>query len=202
VTEVSLFILPASGLLLAAAVMSVVWAGSMTVRNASFVDVAWAFLFSLLAWQYLWITGHDGPRQLLLAAMTTGWSIRLAWHLLVRVVADHPREDSRYAQLRRDWHGTAIAARFFWFFQLQAVAAVLLSAPVIAVALDPATVVGPMQLSGAALWLIGVIGEAVARGCGVTRGIPTTSSSGWCGAASACTRRDRPADGWRCMPRC
>jgi steroid 5-alpha reductase family enzyme len=162
VTEVSLFILPASGLLLAAAVMSVVWAGSMTVRNASFVDVAWAFLFSLLAWQYLWITGHDGPRQLLLAAMTTGWSIRLAWHLLVRVVADHPREDSRYAQLRRDWHGTAIAARFFWFFQLQAVAAVLLSAPVIAVALDPATVVGPMQLSGAALWLIGVIGEAVA----------------------------------------
>ena len=75
-TEVSPAILPASGLLLAASVMAVVWAASMIVRNASFVDVAWSLLFTLLAWQYLWMTGHDGPRQLLLAAMTTGWSVR------------------------------------------------------------------------------------------------------------------------------
>ena len=154
--------LVACGLLLTAVVMSLVWAAAMTVRNASFVDVAWSLLFTLLAWQYPWMTGHDGARQLLLAAMTTIWSVRLGWHLLVRVVSDHPREDSRYAQLRRDWRGTAMAGRFFWFFQFQAIAAVVLSAPLIVVAVDPAGAVGRVHFAGAALWLIGVGGEAMA----------------------------------------
>lgn len=162
VTDVSVLMLIASGLLLSASVMVLVWAASTAVQNASFVDVGWSFLFTLLAWQYLWLTGNDGARQLLLAAMTTVWSVRLGWHLLVRVLSDHPREDSRYAQLRRDWHGTAIAGRFFWFFQFQAVAAVVLSAPLVAVASDPAAAIGVVQLSAAALWLVGLTGEAVA----------------------------------------
>lgn len=161
-TDVSLPALLLSGLVLSVAVMSAVWALAMRVGNVSLVDVAWSLLFTPLAWLFLWIGGHDGARQLLLAGMVTAWSVRLGWHLLVRVVADHPREDSRYEQLRRAWAGTRVSARFFWFFQFQAVAAVVLAAPVVAVALDPSTRIGMLQAAGLGVWLAGLAGEAVA----------------------------------------
>jgi steroid 5-alpha reductase family enzyme len=162
VTDASLPALVLAGLGLAVLLMSMTWAVAMGVRNVSLVDVAWSLLFTPLAWLYIWVGGHDGPRQLLLAAMASVWSVRLGWHLLVRVVADHPREDSRYEQLRRDWAGTRVNARFFWFFQFQAIAAVVLSAPLVAVALYPATHVGGIHVAGLMVWLMGVVGEGVA----------------------------------------
>ena len=142
--------------------MSMSWVVATRVHNVSLVDVAWSLLFTPLAWLYIWVGGHDGPRQLLLAAMVTVWSVRLGWHLLVRIVADHPREDSRYEQLRRSWAGTRVNARFFWFFQAQAVAAVALSGPLMAVALDPAVRVAGLHVAALMLWFTGVVGEGVA----------------------------------------
>ena len=151
-----------AGLGLSALWMSLAWLLAMRVRNVSLVDVAWSFLFTPLVWSYLWVTGQDGPRQTVLALAVTAWSVRLGWHLLVRVAADHPREDSRYEQLRRDWAGTRLSARFFAFFQFQALAAVVLSAPMVAVAMDPGSGFGAVQQIGAGLWLLGIAGESLA----------------------------------------
>ncbi len=161
-TAVSLPALLLSGLLLASLVMAVTWAIAERVRNASLVDVAWSFLFTPLVWLYVWVGGQDGPRQILMATLVSIWSLRLGWHLLVRVMADHPREDSRYEQLRRDWAGTRVSARFFWFFQAQALAAVGLTGPMAVVAADPAMPIGAVQVAGALVWLAGVLGEGVA----------------------------------------
>jgi steroid 5-alpha reductase family enzyme len=162
VTVVSLPALLLSGLALALVVMTLAWLLAERVRNASLVDVAWSFLFTPLVWLYVWVGGQDGPRQILMATLVSVWSLRLGWHLMVRVMADHPREDSRYEQLRRDWSGTRVSLRFFWFFQAQALAAVGLTGPMAVVAADSEMSIGSLQLAGAALWLFGVLGEGVA----------------------------------------
>jgi steroid 5-alpha reductase family enzyme len=150
------------GLAVAVAVMAAVWALSLHLKNASVVDVAWSLLFTPLVWLYMEIAANTGPRGWLLVGLVTAWSLRLGGHIWMRVAAEHPREDSRYAQLRRDWAGGNAAARFLWFFQFQALAAVLLSVPFAIVAVDPTTEVGWWQLAGALLWAIGLGGEALA----------------------------------------
>ncbi|BCS34342.1 membrane protein [Luteitalea sp. TBR-22] len=141
--------------------MVAVWLLSVRLHNAGIVDVAWSAAFTPVAIGYAWLAGGWPARDLLLVALVAAWSLRLAWHLYVRVSAEHPHEDSRYAALRAHW-GTAANAKMLGFFQVQAVAALILSVPFALVALNPTPGFAPLEWVGVAVTLIGLAGEATA----------------------------------------
>lgn len=129
--------------------------------NYGIVDVAWSYAFAGLAGFYAFAGAGWGPRRILLAALAGLWSLRLGTHLFVRVARHHPAEDTRYAQLRRDWADN-FGPRMARFFQWQAVSVVVLGAGFLALAQNPAAGFHPLELAGAALWLVALIGEGVA----------------------------------------
>jgi len=131
------------------------------IDNYGIVDIAWSYAFGGLAAFYA-LAGPGWPvRRALIAAMTVLWSTRLGTHLAVRVVGHHPAEDGRYQQLRRDWK-TNFTAKMAGFFQMQAVSVVLLGAGFLIVCLNPSPHLHPLEIAGAALWLLAVSGEALA----------------------------------------
>lgn len=152
----------AAGTVLMCALHAVVWLISLRIRNAGIVDVAWAGGFSLLALLYGGLGPGWPPRRLLIAAMTALWSLRLAGYLHGRVMGQHPREDGRYAELRRRWAGGNLALRFLVFFQVQALLDVVLAVPLLVACLNPEPRLLAIEWAAAALWLLALAGESLA----------------------------------------
>jgi steroid 5-alpha reductase family enzyme len=150
-----------AGLLFLGLLMVAVWLLSVLLRNAGIVDVAWSAAFTPVAAAYVWLADGWTPRDLLILAMVSIWSLRLATHLFVRVYAEHPHEDSRYAALRAHW-GNAANLKMLGFFQVQAVAALILTVPFAITALNTRPAFAVLEWVGALVWLIGVSGEATA----------------------------------------
>jgi steroid 5-alpha reductase family enzyme len=144
-----------------AAAFALVYAVARRIDNYGIVDIAWSYAFGALAVFYALAGPGWLPRRALLAGLTLGWSLRLGTHLYVRVMGHHPVEDGRYQQLRKDW-AAGFARRMFWFFQMQAASVVLLGLAPLLAALNPAPAFHPLELAGAALWLVAVAGEATA----------------------------------------
>lgn len=66
-------------------------------------------------------------------------------------------------QLRREW-ATRVPLKFFFFFEFQALLCVVLSAPFLLPAVNPAPQFSPLEYAGAALWVIAILGEIVSDG--------------------------------------
>ena len=143
------------------ALFAVAYVFSRRVDNYGVVDVVWSYAFGALAAFYAF-SGQGWPtRRALMAAIVAAWSLRLGTHLAVRVAGHHPVEDSRYAQLRRDW-ASVFHRKMFGFFQLQAISVVALGAAFLLAAQNPAPALHPLEIAGAALWLLAISGEALA----------------------------------------
>ena len=148
-----------AGLLAMLTMMLAVWLLSERVANAGIVDVAWAAGYSVLAVLYaVRGTGWE-PRRLAWSGVVSLWSLRLAGHLLARVVAEHPVEDGRYRQLRRDW-AERRRLKFLGFFLLQGVLDSALSLPFLAGCLNGASRASALEWAGLALWAVAILGEA------------------------------------------
>lgn len=146
--------------LLAAALMALLWALHFPLKNAAIVDVGWTLGLVLIAWLYAW----QGPgltlRRQLLAAMVGAWGLRLASHLLfARILGQE--EEGRYRELRRRWKNN-IGAKFFLFFQFQALLDVFLSLPFLLAALNPAPKISALEWGGVGLAAISILGESLA----------------------------------------
>jgi len=135
-----------------------VWSFSMRIRNVGYVDVAWAGLMSLAALMAgAFSSGAALPRTL--AAMGGAvWGARLCVHLLRRVL--HEAEDGRYQALRQRWNGSP--AKFFLFFQAQAVVATLFALPFLAAAASPQEDVTAWTIAALMIWIVAVGGESLA----------------------------------------
>lgn len=133
------------------------------------VDAAWGVAFAALALASSTAVellrpggsvGDPGPRWLLVA-MVVLWGLRLSWHLGRRVAAgDH--DDPRYEQLL----GGPLAEVPFRVvvvkvFLAQGVIVLVVAAPVLTV-MATATRWPWLAVPGAALWLVGVVFEALA----------------------------------------
>ena len=141
--------------LMSAAVMVAAWYFSMRVRNVGYVDVVWAGLMAAAAVMVSCEgVGSDLPRALV-AFLGGIWGARLCIHLLKRVM--HEPEDGRYQALRATWNGSP--AKFFVFFQMQAVIVVLFSIPFYAAASLHAGHASVWTGAAIAIWLISVFGE-------------------------------------------
>ncbi len=186
-----------------AVVMAALWAFSMRVRNIGYVDVGWAGLMALAA-LFAGVVGEgSGVARALVAMFGSIWGARLCLHLLHRVLSEE--EDGRYRALRAAWSGSP--AKFFVFFQMQALVVALFSLPFLAAAANPGYRFGPCTVLAIVVWLLSMLGESLAdrqlarfrahpgiaarpagRDCGPGRGIPTTFSNGCTGSATRCWR--------------
>lgn len=146
------------GAAIVAGMMLLLWIIHLLIRNAAIVDVGWAAGLGILAVYFAAAGPAYAPRKYLIAAMAGLWSARLAFYLLFSRVIGQP-EEGRYVQLRQQWK-THLPLRFFLFFEFQAVLDLALSLPFLLACLNPNAPLGVFEIVGAALWLIGMVGEA------------------------------------------
>ena len=142
------------GLLLASAIMIVLWLVQRRTGNAGIVDVGWAASIGILG--VFFATTSDGylPRRLLVAVLIGLWSARLAVYLLIDRVLGRP-EEGRYRTLRQRW-GKAVGRRLFSFFQIQALAALFFALPILVIAHNRVDRWTAWDLVGVLVWFAGV----------------------------------------------
>ncbi len=148
-------------LLACSSIMILVWLWAKRAGNAGVVDIFWALNFPVIAFLLYALAPGYQPRKALLCAMVMIAGFRLGWHLGVRVIGHLQEEEGRYQQLRREWAPNP-NKKFFWFFQLQSFSNVLLALPFFTSTANTNPALSPWEYTGAALWLIAVIGEATA----------------------------------------
>ena len=142
--------------------LSVLWAISVRLKDASLVDPFWSISFLVIAVSTVVQTGFSPAKGLMLAAVAL-WALRLFSHLMQRFLA-HPEEDPRYQAFRQKYG----PERYWWvsYFQvflLQGTLALLVAAPLqvagSAALPDP---IGPWDVFGASVFLVGTAFEAIA----------------------------------------
>jgi len=143
--------------------MSVAWAVAIRSGKSGWVDAIWSFavgaagiamaIVPLPGWQ------HASTRPAIVALLAAIWSIRLGLHIVVRTL--NGGDDPRYAQLRSEWGGD-FPRRLFWFLQVQAGAALLLSLSIFAAARNPVPQLQIGDWLGIVILLIAILGEGVA----------------------------------------
>ena len=139
--------------------MVLLWLRQRVTHNAGTVDVAWTASVGSLA-VLAAVTGSGwAPRRFLVAALAGGWALRLSLHLWRRVSSE--AEDGRYRALRERF--AERTDRFlFWFFQAQALLAVLLGASFFVLASAQASGWRAVDAAAVALWVLALWGESVA----------------------------------------
>lgn len=156
-TAFDLFLL---GLALCLVVMAQTWKLARRLDNYSIVDLIWSYLFSVVALVYFWFAPGWVPRKLLILACVLLWSLRLGTHLFIRIKSHHPKEDSRYQKLRRDY-GERVGFRMFLFFQIQGLSVGLLSLPFLYIMMNSSTGFHPLEIIAGALFVLAWIGEVI-----------------------------------------
>ncbi len=129
---------------------AVLWLRQTRTNDATSVDAAWAIAIGALGLAAAAV-GAGAPVQRATAAAIVGvWSGRLSWHLVVHRVLAHVGEDGRYRAMRAHW-GSKAHRNLFWFYQVQAVAALLFAVPFWFLAGHDAPILSTVQWSGLAV---------------------------------------------------
>lgn len=149
-----------TGLLLVSFCFTVLWVVSVRQNNAGWVDVGWSLTVVLLVgWYAFWVDGILW-RKAVYALIPALWGIRLGLHILLRLLREK-REDPRYSFLRNHW-GARADRNFFFFFQAQGLANMLLTAPILLLMHVPVRHLSHADVLGVLLIIGAVVGEAVA----------------------------------------
>jgi steroid 5-alpha reductase family enzyme len=141
--------------------MFLVWLWAHKIKNAGVVDILWSYNFAVIAVILLILAPGFETRKLLICGMVVVASIRLGTHLAIRIVKHLSVEEGRYQQLRKEWEPNS-ERKFFFFFQFQAISNVLLAIPFFVITQNTNTELSPLEYAGVGLWLISVLGEAIA----------------------------------------
>jgi len=153
--------LPVWALLLTTPIMVVVWLGYRWVhRNAALADVGFCVGFGLMAAGFSLSATGDLSHRLVVAAMATGYAVRLGVYIAVNRVRA-PEEDHRYRTLRAKF-GNRAEWYFFAYFVGQAVAVAVFSVPLAVLMSNPDPTWQVREFLGVGIWAIGVGGEAAA----------------------------------------
>lgn len=145
------------GAALALGLMLALFVVQVRTRDATLVDVGWAYGVGAVGLLYAALGPGAAGHRSLVAVLVTLWSARLGTHLLLRALASD-EEDSRYAELRRRWSGR----RFFVFYLAQAAFVVVFSLPLLLIATNASSGLEPLEWLGVLVWAAGVGGEALA----------------------------------------
>jgi steroid 5-alpha reductase family enzyme len=156
----SFWALVLTGFLVSTAVMLGTWLFARKINNYSIVDAAWSLSFGLLTLIFA-VFGHGLLERRLLILFCVGlWSLRLGIFLWKRIQSHHPKEDSRYIEMRESY-GQHVERGFFWFFQIQSISVVFLTIPFLLMCLNEAQNLGALEWIGSGVWALSLLGEAV-----------------------------------------
>lgn len=139
-------------------VMALLWIYQHRRDDASVVDVGWTLGTGAVAVVFALLAEGSLERRAALAGLTLLWSLRLGIHILRRLGG---REDPRYRKLREHW-GKQASAKFFFFFQAQAILAPLLAVPFFVAMTRPAVDLTAWEFVGIAILMIALVGEGLA----------------------------------------
>ncbi len=148
---------------IAAVTLLIAWLVAVRIRDVSFIDAIWGGGMAVLAVASWLQMAQPGARASLIAAMAALWGLRLFWHLYTRWRGHG--EDVRYARMlgKAKEQGRFAQAALTKVFAPQAVLLYLTCLPAqlgVLASPEPAAI-GPLALAGAALWLVGMVFEAV-----------------------------------------
>jgi steroid 5-alpha reductase family enzyme len=151
------------GLAGAAALALLTWLLSLRLRDVSIVDSLWSLMLLLQAWIYALGAAPGAPagaRARLTLALVTLWALRLSGYISWRNLGHG--EDRRYQAIRARNQPHFALKSLYLVFLLQAVLAWIISLPLYGAvrAHGPPGALGPLDLAGAALWLLGFVFEA------------------------------------------
>jgi steroid 5-alpha reductase family enzyme len=140
----------------AAALMFAVWLIQRRTRNAGIVDFAWTLGIGACVLAFASLADGQPVRRAVVAVLTGAWSLRLAWHLALRLSREP--EDGRYQALR-EWAGPRAELALFVFFQMQAAWVVIFALPQYLVVQNTAPL-GWTDAAALFVMLASLVGEA------------------------------------------
>jgi steroid 5-alpha reductase family enzyme len=150
---------PATALVAALGMMTLVWVASLVKRDASIVDVFWSLGFVALGWIYFLAAEVHAPRGFLVVGLVTLWGLRLSLHILWRNWGHG--EDYRYREMRERNPGTFPARSLFTVFWLQALLFWAISTPLYQAQRRPEpAALTLLDVLGLALFVVGFVFEA------------------------------------------
>lgn len=140
-----------------AIIMTIVYLWALKIKNNGVVDIFWAFNFLAIAVIVFFLAKGYEPRKEVVFALSGLWSLRLGIYLLVRVGGHLKEEEGRYKALRAEWSN----AKFYGFYQMQALSNVFLSIPFFITSLNPEPHMHVLEYIGAGMWLLSIVGEGL-----------------------------------------
>jgi steroid 5-alpha reductase family enzyme len=141
------------------AFMSAIFVAALRLADNSIVDVAYGAAFVLVGWSTFAVYGTEHPRPLLVLGLVTVWGVRLAVHIFLRKLGEDG-EDPRYRKWREEWGDTFLWRSFLQIFMLQGAVVYVVALPVLLVVNRPGGALGPLDLLGVVVWLLGFLFEA------------------------------------------
>ena len=147
--------------------LTLLWALSVALKDASLVDVFWGFGFLLVATASLYIVPEKTAYLILLAALPIIWGLRLTLYLAKRNLGHG--EDKRYIAMKKRAEKKGMSEKtwrlrsLFTIYWGQGLLIMIVSAPIWLAMATGQNIekIGIFAYLGTALWLIGFLFEAV-----------------------------------------
>jgi steroid 5-alpha reductase family enzyme len=143
---------------IAAACMTILWLIQVRTRDATLVDIGWAYEIGIVGVVYAIVADGAACHRILVGVLAAVWSLRLGTYLVVDRLLRHEGEDGRYRDLRTRWteRGISVNFWFFVFFQAQALLVVWFAVPMLLAAYNPSGSIEPLEIVGTALFAAGL----------------------------------------------
>jgi steroid 5-alpha reductase family enzyme len=149
---------PATGLVVVLALMTLVWLASLVKRDAGIVDVFWGLGFGVVGWVYYSMSKGQTPRGGLVVALLTVWALRLSLYILWRNWGQG--EDYRYQEMRARHRTSFPLWSLVFVFWLQGILLWVVSLPLYQAQAPEPVSLQPLDLLGLVLFLAGFVFEA------------------------------------------
>jgi len=141
------------------AIVSILWALSVPLRNASIIDMFWGPLFAAVAWSLVYASDELRTKPYLVTLLVSLWGLRLGFHLMARNLGEG--EDKRYRAWRERGGPNWWLETYYRIFLLQGGIALLVTAPIVAAFVGPVGF-GFVNLLGFGVWALGFVWELLA----------------------------------------
>jgi steroid 5-alpha reductase family enzyme len=138
----------------------VMWLIHLLLKNATVVDIGWGLGFILLSLVYI---GHGqgfNLRDTICFLMVLLWGLRIVLYLLKRISSENV-EDKRYRKIRENF-GPMAWLKFLMIFEFQAGLELIIGIPFIIVSLNPSPGLSWVEILGAVIFAVALIGETLA----------------------------------------